>query len=500
MASKIMYSNQVANKLPGSNTDYFFRTVTVYDVDQNGKPTGEANTVVYYAPKAGARTSDGKTWTNGTADSGDNFNRGGWVVAAVTKDGGKTYRYTEYDQSDVDRGIVSADKIGTPVLGATAQQSLSTSGGRFSETIQNTLINTAANTQPGLAQVVSAKQKNISQPTAAVQNAADVQNATDVKNAAAVNAAVGGAVDINLKISAKSRSGYGNYYYPSDLASNKQDRIKFTMKTSEGSVISTKNIGKAFSRRGGTDIGGSVTLPIQPSISDDNTVDWSGATLNPILAYAAGASIALQSSADMGQRIGDIMGTISKELKGNKNKSIGDAMKVFFAQEAVGVQGLLSRATGAVLNPNLELLFNGPSLRPFGFTFKMSPRDDKEAIQVKNIIRFFKQGMAVKRGENAIFLKSPNVFDIKYQTYDKEGKEIPHPSIGRIKTCALMGCSVDYAPDNTYMTFDDDGRTMTSYQMTLRFSELDPIYESDYSDSTGKATDPYNIGPNEIGF
>ena len=50
------------------------------------------------------------------------------------------------------------------------------------------------------------------------------------------------------------------------------------------------------------------------------------------------------------------------------------------------------------------------------------------------------------------------------------------------------------------MTFDDDDRTMTSYQMTLRFSELDPIYESDYSDSTGKATDPYNIGPNEIGF
>jgi hypothetical protein len=263
------------------------------------------------------------------------------------------------------------------------------------------------------------------------------------------------------------------------------------MKTSEGSVISTQKIGKAFSRKPGTEIKGSVTLPIQPSISDDNTVDWSGATLNPILAYAAGASIALQSSADIGERIGDIMGTISKELKDYKtNKNIAAAMKVFFAQEAVGVQGLLSRATGAVLNPNLELLFNGPSLRPFGFTFKMSPRDDKEAIQVKNIIRFFKQGMAVKRGENAIFLKSPNVFDISYQTYDKKGKEIPHPSIGRIKTCALMGCSVDYAPDNTYMTFDDDGRTMTSYQMTLRFSELDPIYESDYNE----------FSVNEIGY
>jgi hypothetical protein len=121
----------------------------------------------------------------------------------------------------------------------------------------------------------------------------------------------------------------------------------------------------------------------------------------------------------------------------------------------------------------------------------MSPRDATEAIQVKNIIRFFKQNMAVKKGRSAIFLKSPNVFDISYQTYDDQGKPVQnHPSIGRIKTCALMGCSVDYAPDNTYMTFNDPDRTMTSYQMTLRFSELDPIYESDYSE----------LSDNEIGY
>jgi hypothetical protein len=303
-----------------------------------------------------------------------------------------------------------------------------------------------------------------------------------------VQDAIAGVEDINLLISSKGvRTKYGNYYYPADLVDNRQDRIKFIMKTSEGSVISTKNFGDAFSRKPGTKIEGSVTLPIQPSISDDSTVDWSGATLNPISAYAAGAAIALQGDADMGGSISGILGEISKQLKNGEH---GNAMKVYFAQEAVGIQGLLSRATGAILNPNLELLFNGPSLRPFGFTFKMSPRDAKEAIQVKNIIRFFKQGMSVKNAESEIYLKSPNVFDIKYQTYDKKGKEIPHPSIGRIKTCALMGCGVDYAPDNTYMTFDDDDRTMTSYQMTLRFSELDPIYESDYSE----------LSDNEIGY
>jgi hypothetical protein len=31
------------------------------------------------------------------------------------------------------------------------------------------------------------------------------------------------------------------------------------------------------------------------------------------------------------------------------------------------------------LNPNMELLFQGPQLRPFNFTFRLSPRDQKEA-------------------------------------------------------------------------------------------------------------------------
>ena len=302
--------------------------------------------------------------------------------------------------------------------------------------------------------------------------------------------------DINLGSIASEEvrpNGYGNYYYPIDFASAnyKQDRIKFIAKTNEGSKINAtiETLDKGITRKTSTTINGSVTLPIQPSISDDNTVDWSGATINPIQAYAAGSSLGLMN--DPANTLSEILTSAQTILMQNGKNGVGVAVKTMLAQEAVGVQGLLSRATGAILNPNLELLFNGPSLRPFGFTFKMSPRDATEAIQVKNIIRFFKQNMAVKKGRSAIFLKSPNVFDISYQTYDDQGKPVQnHPSIGRIKTCALMGCSVDYAPDNTYMTFNDPDRTMTSYQMTLRFSELDPIYESDYSE----------LSDNEIGY
>ena len=317
-----------------------------------------------------------------------------------------------------------------------------------------------------------------------------------------VEDAVQNASPINISIPSKGvRDDYGPpLYYPTDLASNKQDRIVFTMKRQEGSTINPRidSNKKTIEKRTTKNIKGAVYLPIQPSISDNNTVDWSGGTLNAIQAFGAAASFKFITSSDtqqLGQNVGNILGKVSQLLRGTGENptAVQQAMRLYFAQEAVGAQGLLSRATGAVLNPNLELLFNGPSLRPFGFTFKLSPRDAAEATAVRKIIRFFKQGMSVKATESNVFLQSPNIFDIKYLSYDKQGNLITHPSINRIKSCALLSCDVDYTPDGTYMTFNDDARTMTSYQISLRFSELEPIYENDYNDPANDLTAD-NIG------
>jgi hypothetical protein len=325
--------------------------------------------------------------------------------------------------------------------------------------------------------------------------AANPQTAADIATQD-VDSSVTSAQNNPINISIPSEGVRKNYgptlYYPTDLASNGQDRIVFTMKRQEGSIINATidPNKKTIEKRTTTKIEGAVYLPIQPSISDNNTVDWSGGTLNAIQAFGAAASFQFITSKDtqeLGQNVGNILGKVNQLLKGTgENPSdVQQALRLYFAQEAVGAQSLLSRATGAILNPNLELLFNGPSLRPFGFTFRMSPRDETEATSVRKIIRFFKQGMSVKSTKSNVFLQSPNVFDIRYLTY-KDGKLDDHPSINRIKTCALLSCDVDYTPDGTYMTYNDDKRTMTSYQLTLRFSEVDPIYEDDYNDPANK--------------
>jgi hypothetical protein len=299
-------------------------------------------------------------------------------------------------------------------------------------------------------------------------------------------------------------NGYDDYYYPETLRTTKgQDIIKFTAfsyggrdLTIEGS--SQGNFGSpGLGARKLKTIKGSVTLPIQPSITDNNTVQWGGENLNPLEAFGAAVSYGAQEDiADAAQR------TMNAVEKLAKNTAAGDntakAFRIFLAGKAVGVNGLLSRTGGGILNPNLELLFQGPQLRPFNFNFRLSPRDEKEAQQVKYIIRFFKENMAVQNTDKDLFLKAPNVFQIRYLL--KGDKD--HPSLNRIKVCALQSCNVDYTPDGSYMTFNDTNATMTSYGLSLQFQELEPVTSRDYENKT-KSQDGLTystINLEEIGY
>jgi hypothetical protein len=161
----------------------------------------------------------------------------------------------------------------------------------------------------------------------------------------------------------------------------------------------------------------------------------------------------------------------------------GRGIGAAFAGAATGTNGnaILSRAEGAVVNPNLELLFNGPQLRPFQFTFKLSARSKDESKQIIKILNFFKRGMSPIKTESNLFLKAPNTFKIQYLHLGQNGQD--HPYIGRIKECALQSVTTSYTPEGQYATFSDG--VMVSYQLIMQFQELEPIFNSDYVDDAG---------------
>lgn len=268
------------------------------------------------------------------------------------------------------------------------------------------------------------------------------------------------------------KENYGNLRYPEKMTD--MDCVVFTARQYSTRGFNAKNTGFAnIETRIGKTLG-TAALSIQPSLRDTNTVKWSGLEMSIFDQAFADLSLSTMSGGGEGARafIDRALNTVNTEGENFKNSILTK-----LAESAVGTQGLLSRLTGAVFNPNLELLFQGPDLRTFNFNFNLSPRNETEAAQVKAIINFFKRNMAVQRTPAELFLKAPNVFEIKY-TF--AGRKDLHPSLNRIKFCALTSCSVDYTPSNSYMTFNDGLGTPVQYNLSMTFQELEPVFEDEY--------------------
>jgi|TARA_Y100000015_G_C2388546_1_gene88828 hypothetical protein len=283
----------------------------------------------------------------------------------------------------------------------------------------------------------------------------------------------------------KRRTEYETLFYPEDIASTTQDRIKFSMKYISGNReinFDLSNVNPlSVGIRNTETISGSVTLPIPGGIQDKNSVKFEGENMNLGQAAIAGAALnpegAFNATVSAFNNLLDMSPKeIENALGSPQAKNIIAALRLGLAQQVSG-GNLLSRIGGGILNPNMELLFQAPTLRSFNFSFTMSARSSTEATQIKKIIRFFKQGMSVKKSDDNVFVVSPNIFNIKYLLGDS-GDD--HPSIGRIKDCALLDLNTTYGNGNTYMTYNDPDRTMTQYKIDMTFQELDPLTEDDY--------------------
>ena len=269
---------------------------------------------------------------------------------------------------------------------------------------------------------------------------------------------------------------------------------------------------------------GLVKLPMPNSLADSNTVSWGPDQLNALTAAATSAAMgasgdALQAILEfakgagtrglgqnlqlagtkISQGVGNIlsaMGAAGNELneadKSNLNllgRTVIGSQLLNLLQFQVSPESILARGAGVVPNNNLALLFNAPTLRKFSFSWRMSPRSREEAIRINNILRFFKQGMAPKKSNESLsggasfFLGTPNIFDIHFKTAKTKDYQIldRNDSVLRIKTCALVGTSVNYTPEGMWNAYEKG--QPTAITLSLEFNELEPIFDTDYDNN-----------------
>ena len=272
---------------------------------------------------------------------------------------------------------------------------------------------------------------------------------------------------------------------------------------------------------------GLVKLPMPNSLADSNNVSWGADQLNALTAAVASGvfgqtenvSGLIRRAVDRGlnfrnigatvEDTGNLLKTVFNQA-GTEGKTILNALEeknsnisvlgsavvgsalLNILQFGISPETVLARGQGVVPNNNLALLFNSPTLREFTFTWKLTPRSREEATRVNNIIRFFKQGMAPKKaigtrtGGASYFLGTPNVFDITFKTTKEGGNfffegDDENISVVRIKTCACTGAAVNYTPDGMWNAYDR-GQPV-SVTLSLRFAELEPIFDTDYDEN-----------------
>jgi len=327
--------------------------------------------------------------------------------------------------------------------------------------------------------------------------------------------------------------------YPRDILESKQDTLRITMynySAPSGTDLFDGKPGdiivKGLQRLSGAKFGkekpiGTVILPIPNNASDSNAVAWQEDSMNNLTAAilsqtssnlpgaAAGALISSVmtnlKNINVSQAIYylDLLNRIGPDLKDPSVLKQVQALTASLSLKAANIdippETILSRGFGIVPNSNMELLFNSPKLRSFEFSWRMSPRSEREARTVKRIIRLFKQGMAARKlnsgsgaGSSSALLGSPNIFKLRYTTAD--GKAIS--GMNRFKLCALTGFAVNYTPDGQWSAYDK-GQPV-SVNLGMGFTELEPIFESDYQTEIFEKLKGYPdldpIGADDVGY
>ena len=257
----------------------------------------------------------------------------------------------------------------------------------------------------------------------------------------------------------------------------------------------------------GSKMKGSIFLPM-PKPVDTLQTDWgkSDMSMTEITAMATanaltfGGALTGKTAAQRGEeafarfragrrgifenplnRVADVFDRGLQTIQGTAAQTLVNKANATFGTE-IQTDEFLARTGGKVMNPNAEMIFQGPSIRGFPFQFQLIARSEEEGKEIRRIIKFLKEGMAVKY-RNTTFLESPDIFTLAYKNGKGDNdflKTVNRFSPGGL---ALTNLSVDYAPSGYWSAYHDSQPVAVKVDMT--FSELRPLYEVDQRELRG---------------
>lgn len=283
--------------------------------------------------------------------------------------------------------------------------------------------------------------------------------------------------------------------YPNDLAEGSGDYVVFEfykylppykgVQSGESyverynSVYSDENISR--SKADGYPV---IALYMPEDISSSYTAKWGGREFGPL----AGAGLALaggvMNAGDQAsmKAAADNFTNAAKGIKEGALPYIGASLVSKAMNVIPGMGGgvtandILASTRGEILNPNTEVLYQGPDLRNFTMNFKMVARNKNESDSILQICKTFKKA-SLPEGKNKAtnLIDVPKMVKVRFKYGTSENKWIP-----KYKLAAIGNVNVNYTPDGTWATYE--GGAPVAVTLQVQFMELKLVYSEDIAD------------------
>lgn len=205
-----------------------------------------------------------------------------------------------------------------------------------------------------------------------------------------------------------------------------------------------------------------IALPMPDSLVTDHSTSWSRSEGGMIAATLA---------------LGDGLATDTESATNNFMKLVtigaGQGISNLLSKlGADGAQTALKVLTKRASNPRNEFLFDGVNNRSFNFQWKLIPRSEKEAKQLRLLLEKMKLYMYPELDQSTAgnFYLFPAMFDITFMRGSEE-----NPYLYRTSTCALTNMIVNYAGGGQWVGMAGSGAPM-GYDVTLQFTEAEFLH------------------------
>lgn len=216
-----------------------------------------------------------------------------------------------------------------------------------------------------------------------------------------------------------------------------------------------------------------VILYMPEDIQSQYGARWGGADFSTAavgLSRVSGTSTARPDQAALSG-----LGMVKSKIYDTILKGINDV-----TGSSISLDQFMGSVSGTILNPNTEMLYEGSQLRAFSLSFKMTPKNGTEALEIKKICNTFKKAMLPSFGGQSLggVVKSPGLLTVPKlcQVTYMRGNKI-HEYLPTYKLCAIAGVDVNYTPDGAYATYR--GGSPVSTRLSISFKETKLLFAQD---------------------